>query len=337
MQVSKVNPVSFKVVIPTRDSAQRVGLFLDAYRKLGVEPLYIVDSRSKDATLDALIKKSASLVLFTPSADFAEAGMIEFGSKAAGTPWVLRMDDDEFPSKALIQWAETTGVASLNQASFLSRRELFLKDEEIFYSRGPGIYTSPHRPGYLGPQCRLHHVDRVRYVYRIHTPGFENPHFFSFAPEEAFFIHCNCLLRTPVERLEKMRFYAAIENVPSWRFAEGCLPELFSLSVLAAATDGLEEFRDLFSSLPIKRNCPTPEIAEEDREILTREVGRFRALNQANRAKGDVPYISGDDLRWLHHFPKVIWKPLSEFLCKFGRGGVKDLGVAIWNYQNIFN
>jgi len=87
---------SLKVVIPTRDSARWIGTFLNAYRRLGVEPIYIVDTRSEDATLNILRDMLAVLIPFTPSGPFAEAGMVEFGSRQAGAEWVLRLDDDEF-------------------------------------------------------------------------------------------------------------------------------------------------------------------------------------------------------------------------------------------------
>ena len=47
----------------------------------------------------------------TPSADFAEAGMIEFGSRASGASRILRLDDDEFPTRRLLDWARRESAA----------------------------------------------------------------------------------------------------------------------------------------------------------------------------------------------------------------------------------
>jgi Glycosyl transferase family 2 len=105
----------FKVLIPTRDSARWIGIFLDAYRKVGIEPFYVLDTRSADSTLDILWRKQADLIPFAPSADFAEAGMLEFGARHAGVDWLLRVDDDEFPSRALLRWISSIGARSLNQ------------------------------------------------------------------------------------------------------------------------------------------------------------------------------------------------------------------------------
>ena len=105
----------FKVLIPTRDSARWIGIFLDAYRKVGIELFYVLDTRSADSTLDILRRKQADLIPFAPSADFAEAGMLEFGARHAGVDWLLRVDDDEFPSRALLRWISSIGARSLNQ------------------------------------------------------------------------------------------------------------------------------------------------------------------------------------------------------------------------------
>src|SRR5271170_4863546 len=43
-----------------------------------------------------------------------------------------------------------------------------------------------------------------------HTPGLQKPVYASFAPQDAFLIHCSCLLRTPAERWSKMQKYEAI-------------------------------------------------------------------------------------------------------------------------------
>ncbi|MBU3890835.1 hypothetical protein [Methylosinus sp. KRF6] len=55
--------------------------------------------------------------------------MIEVGAKSAGTPWVLRLDDDEFPSRGLLNWAKeysefrrSPGLVDLSPRIELARR-----------------------------------------------------------------------------------------------------------------------------------------------------------------------------------------------------------------------
>ena len=285
---------SVKVAIPTRDSARWIGTFLNAYRRLGIEPIYIVDTRSQDATLDILRDMSANLIPFTPAGDFVEAGMIEFASRHAEAEWILRLDDDEFPSAALLRWVSSIGVKSLNQAWNISRRELFVHEGDIFYSRAPGCFRHPQAPEYLGPQGRFHRVDRVKYINRIHTVGFESPRFFPLAPENAFFVHCNCLLRTPVERWEKIRKYEEIEPLSTLCLADEYLPELYDLAHHDAKRDGLEEFAQLFDALPIQWSAALPNIDSATLDLIKREVSNRHAVMSSSRL--DHPVESADDL-----------------------------------------
>ena len=96
------------------------------------------------------------------------------------------------------------------------------------------------------------------YINRIHTVGFESPRFFPLAPENAFFVHCNCLLRTPVERWEKIRKYEEIEPLSTLCLADEYLPELYDLAHHDAKRDGLEEFAELFDALPIQWSAALP-------------------------------------------------------------------------------
>jgi hypothetical protein len=328
----------FRVMIPTRDSAAWITIFLDQYKRAGIEPLYVVDARSRDNTLGLLREAGADFVEFSPSGDFVEAGMIEFGSKHAGTEWVLRMDDDELPSSALLNWVRDVGVNSLNQLWFISRRELFLNEGEFRFSRSLGRYSLPYRPDFLSPQGRLHHVDRVKYIRQVHTTGFAIPQCFSFAPEDAFFIHCNCLLRSPAERLAKIRNYEAIRPLSTWGVADEYLPEMFGPLVHNPSSDGLDEFADFLSRLPIFTDSAPLSLTDAERDLMYREINRLHSENQRLRenASPSSP-TSADEFRWLLRFPSFMWRPIAEALCTFGRGRRREIGVAIWNYRNALS
>jgi hypothetical protein len=73
----------YRIVVPTRDSAGWVGLFAAAYRRLGVAPLYLCDSRSADATRAVLERLGAEVVVVTPNANRVEA-MLGFAREAVG-------------------------------------------------------------------------------------------------------------------------------------------------------------------------------------------------------------------------------------------------------------
>ena len=120
-----VHAPPFRVVIPTRDSSATIGVFLDAYRKIGIEPIYILDARSVDDSARVLKRMNATVHEFTPDRNFAEAGMLAHAAQFIDTEWALRMDDDEFPSIELIRWLSARGACLEKDVCALSRRELF--------------------------------------------------------------------------------------------------------------------------------------------------------------------------------------------------------------------
>lgn len=329
----KPSNAKLKLLIPTRDSALWIGEFLSFFRRLGVEPFYVVDSRSRDGTRAVLQGMNADFVEYAPSADFPEAGMIEYGSRRSGGRWILRLDDDEFPTRALLDWAQATATHSLNQLWFVSRRELFRYNGEIFYSRAPARYSHRENPHYLQPQARLHHVDRNTYIERIHTTGVEHPTFYSFAPQTAFIAHCRCLLRSSEERLQRLKKYESIEEFSSWKLADEYLPEIFNLEHHRPANDGLKEFEELFSRLPLIGGRMQFKLCSSDQEIAMRKLAELQAdLSRARRIHKSHVH-DANSLRFLLHLPRRLWRPLAEFLCTFG---IKRLGSAIWNFHALY-
>jgi hypothetical protein len=265
-----------RIFIPTRDSEKWISEFLDAYRQAGVEPLYIVDDRSCDRTLAILREKGAEVVEFLPSGNFAEAGMVEFGAKRAGTHWVLRLDDDEFPSQTLLHWMKDKANLAGYAAWSISRRELSLHDGALVYSRWPtrvDIADGVHFNG----QARLWEARAVSYIEKIHSCGFELPTKLGRAPEDACFAHFNNVLRGLPERLAKICRYAEWDRSLAWRFADESLPELTDSELHAFSAKGIEEFEALarrtFSSVPLSDEI----LSLEERRLLAVESQRWMA------------------------------------------------------------
>jgi hypothetical protein len=326
---------SFRIVIPTRDSVRWVGVFLSAYRELGVEPFYVVDSRSVDGTLELLRSMGAALTVFTPSGDYVEAGMIEFGSTRCGTDWVFRIDDDEFPTKALLRWARE-GTLSPNQAWFISRRDFFRSGDSVFYSRSPAKFHNAFVPGYLNPHCRLFHSGRVRYSQRVHTSGIDLLRSVDFAPEDAFFAHFNCLLRSAEERLGKVRKYEGVQAFSSWRLCDEYLPELFDLEKHHdAQCDGVAEFQPLFSVLPLAPDNEPAQLSDSERLLMFQETAKLGEINLARRSAGPAPYDSANHLQAIAKMPPFLQRRVAEALLTFGRGPWRQVGLQIWNYVNF--
>lgn len=239
---------NLRFVVCTRDSAPWIGQFLTAYRALGIEPLYIHDVRSVDATATVLQRAGAEVIDFDPAGDYVEAGMIKFGAMRAKSEWVFRIDDDEFPSLALVRWLANEGVCYRVSAVICSRRDVFRSGGNYAYTRHPNRYFNAEASHYLAPHHRLFRPSMVSFSERLHSPGFAVSPPFEFAPQDAFFIHCNCLVRSVSQRLAKLRRYEAISALSSWKFADEYVPEFFETST-DAAYDGLDEFKPLLATL----------------------------------------------------------------------------------------
>jgi hypothetical protein len=273
----------FRIVICTRDSDRWVGSFLNAYRELGLDPLYICDTRTRDRTRIVLESMGAETIEFQPYADYVEAGMVEFAARLAATQWVLRLDDDEFPSKALIQWLSTEGVHSRMQVVNCSRRDVFRRGGRYVYSRHPNKYFKVEIPGYLSPHHRFFKPDRVKYNNLLHSAGFMTPSIEGLAPEQAFFIHCNCLVRSFNERLDKLRRYEEIQPNSTWKMADAYLPEIFDSLSLRETDDGLAEFEQLFASLPRQAEDTQVDLPSEERAKIEAETARAEEVNRKRK------------------------------------------------------
>jgi hypothetical protein len=105
----------------------------------------------------------------------------------------------------------------------------------------------------LNPQVRLYQHARVDYIEAIHTAGFQAS-FSDFAPQDAYFLHFDCILKSPAERLEKVRRYEVIKPGFGWKFGYHYLPDLFPEVDQRARALEAPEFNALFAALPTPKS-----------------------------------------------------------------------------------
>ncbi len=308
----------FRVIVPTRNSVAWIGILLEAYRAYGIEPLYILDARSGDGTKELLAAMNADVVPFWPSGDFVEAGMIAFGANAARTEWVLRLDDDEFPSEALIHWIGKRATHSVRPGWFLSRRDLFVRDGVLSYNCRRSAYTHPGRPDFLGGHSRLFRPRQVDFPVGLHTSGVNNEEFFGFAPQSASFVHLTHLLRSPSERLAKIRKYEQIQKGSTWRLADEYLPELFDWAHLSPKSDGLAEFAPLLARLPQPTAEPDFRLEAHELDFAVAEVAKWTATVEIQRQQ-TPPYYSGNHIELARYLPGFLGVGFGYLCSLIGR------------------
>jgi hypothetical protein len=103
------------------------------------------------------------------------------------------------------------------------------------------------------------------------------------APEQAFFVHCNCLVRSTNERLGKIRKYERIRPNSTWKYADEYVPEIFDSLSLRETDDGLAEFEQLFASLPTQVEDAQVNLSSEERMNIELEVAQEKERNQKRR------------------------------------------------------
>jgi hypothetical protein len=199
----------FRVVVPTRDSAPWVAALADAYHRAGVRPLFIVDSRSGDGTHAVLKTLGADAVEVLPADNCVEDIVWRIPS-LTDARWVLRIDDDEMPSAALLQWVRVHLHAfTLPTVAFPRRWALRTSDGILSYAEHKQLYYIESQPDLLDPQIRLYQPDKVNYFRRIHSPGFTAEGGTHIAPPEAFICHFDWIARSFEQRHAKLLRYEA--------------------------------------------------------------------------------------------------------------------------------
>jgi hypothetical protein len=210
-----------------------------------------------------------------PANDWVEGGMLEFAASAVETDWILRMDDDEFPSRSLLEWL-SQGFDCNMPCFALSRRELLRTAAGVFYSRLKTHYVAMSTGAlFLDPQLRLYRPKAVRYCRDLHSPGIETS--FGYAPQEAYFVHLDTIVRNPEERLAKMRRYDRIKAGSSWRFGFHYLPELFPDVDQKLTSLKTDEFDSLLSLLPGFRQDATASLTEAERTLIIAHTEKLTA------------------------------------------------------------
>src|SRR5918996_379642 len=93
----------FTVMVPTINSARWIHHLHHYYVRIGVDPLYCIDSRTRDGTAEVLSHEGARWVMVASEHPRVES-LIKSFQNIVSTPWILRVDDDECPSQSLMEW-----------------------------------------------------------------------------------------------------------------------------------------------------------------------------------------------------------------------------------------
>ena len=210
------------VVIPTINSMHWLGHLIDHYRGLDVSVVFAVDARTSDETRKVLAKKKSAYFEVRGEHPRVESLMQNIVSKLK-SQWILRLDDDEVPSPALLKFVDKAIEGSTEFTWGFPR--VYLRYEraldEVQYSR-----FLPIGPiGGADRQWRLFSKSGVKLADALHTPGFI-ANCKREAPGDAVMFHFDWVLRSLGERITKVRSYEAQDRTPARALAHLCLYEM---------------------------------------------------------------------------------------------------------------
>ena len=190
------------VVVPTFNSASWIAELVQAYRDIGIDPLFAVDSRTTDNTVSVLAASDARFVCVASTEPRVEALMPALAASAP-TTWILRFDDDELPSGELIRCINGLDLDSAPSVYGFPHCHLRLEGQECL-QRSRFIAFGPSAD--FDRLWRLFRKDRITFDGRLHTPGIviQNT---ARAPNAAMILHFDWIIRNHETRLKKFERY----------------------------------------------------------------------------------------------------------------------------------
>jgi hypothetical protein len=163
------------------------------------------------------------LIDITPQHDRVEDIVWRVGHESS-TEWLLRIDDDEFPSASMLDWIRRQLVMLENDAVGFSRRWCWYHAGRLAYATPRDFFWRPELPDQLDSQLRLFRPNHVEWTTNIHTDGFTAKNTL-FAPPSAYFCHFDWMIRSHAQRKEKMARYDAQQPGAGTGTARFYLPE----------------------------------------------------------------------------------------------------------------
>jgi len=225
-------PAGLEIIVPVCNAERWIGTILEAYDAMGLRPLFILDTRSADRTAEILAVRRARVLPATGRHARVESLLFTV-VPSLRSPWLLRLDDDELPSRALLAWVAgnlhglPTSVAGFPR-QWVRRLEAggWATSFCAGASRAAGGTAEEDR------QHRLFRRDAVALREDLHTPGFDLPAV-TEAPSGAVIYHFDWLVRCRDERLRKIAAYDRQSPGNGTRFAAYYLPEDHDASLYA--------------------------------------------------------------------------------------------------------
>ncbi len=218
-------PQNVEVIVPVCNAERWIAIILDGYRALGLDPLFILDTHSTDRTLALLVGENARVMIARGTHARVESLLFNAIPKLRSS-WILRFDDDEMPSRALIDWV-CANVNTLDVPFIgFARRWVWQQapDGQFVTSHCAAASAAAGGDATDDRQFRLFLRRGVTLTEDLHSPGFAADSA-PVAPPEAAIYHFDWLVRDRAAREAKIIRYEEQSPGYGWRYAAYYLPE----------------------------------------------------------------------------------------------------------------
>ena len=207
-----------------------------------------MDSKTTDSTYE-VAKTYATVELLDNKVGVVEELIEEIAAKTR-SDWVLRIDDDELPSKAMIEFVhEITNSDEVDGIDVVSFKRL-----QCVVSKGGALLASQEISPEDHAQHRLFRPSRMKFRKDIHTAGYEVwDSRRLFAPNRCFMIHLDWTLHSYAERLAKLDRYDQHTRGAGTRFLAGAGTHFRSLILYEERKTNINSARSTGPSLTAPR------------------------------------------------------------------------------------
>jgi hypothetical protein len=218
-------PYDVDIIVPVCNAAGWIDMIADGYDELGLDPLFIVDTNSTDESLQRLTARKARVMVATGQAPRVESLLYSVVPKLR-SPWILRFDDDELPSAALIGWVAANLRSLAAPAVGFPRQWVCAADTPTRWAVSHCANASAAAGGDAceDRQYRLFLRRDVVLDDLLHTAGF-HVEGVAEAPSAAVIYHFDWLVRSYAARRRKVANYDQQSLGQGRRYAAYYLPE----------------------------------------------------------------------------------------------------------------
>lgn len=211
-----------ELVIPTRDSERWIGSVLSFYKRSGLDPIFAIDARTRDATRDIIAHHKCRAFEVSGPAEAVEFLLAPIAARV-DCPWILRIDDDEIPTAALIDFVDTAAERDDVVTLGFGRAQLRYNRCRGTLERSNFIAFGPDTD--FDCQWRMFRPADVRFEAQVHSPGFAITSS-QKAPAEAQLLHFDWVLRDEAERRAKLARYEALSPIRAQECRHFTVPEI---------------------------------------------------------------------------------------------------------------